>query len=82
MRRIGAAFSSPIQSIIDFIARYRVPLLVLSAIAVAWTIFGEFRGNDSELKTLRSLGEDGEDSDGTDAANDTDAESGEVDDTI
>ena len=82
VRRIGAAFSSPIQSIIDFIARYRVPLLVLSAIAVAWTIFGEFRGNDSELKTLRSLGEDGEDGDDTGATNDTDAESGEVDDTI
>ncbi len=64
VRRLGSVFSSPIQSIIDLIARYRVPLLILSAIAVAWTIFGEFRGDNSELATLRGL----DDEAGDDAA--------------
>ena len=85
VRRIGAVFSSPIQSIIDLIARYRVPLLVLSAIAVAWTIFGEFRGDNSELKALRTLGDDEDEADDTtddagDTVDDEDAEAG-TDDT-
>ena len=54
---------SPLQSIVDFIAEYRVPVLIISAIAVAWTIFGEFRGDNSELKALTELTK--EDSDDT-----------------
>lgn len=58
IRRLGEAFSSPIQSVLDFIAEYRVPLLILSAIAVAWTVFGEFRRKDSELETIVHLADD------------------------
>lgn len=62
IRQLGEVFSSPLESIVDFIADYRIPLLILSAIGVAWTIFGEFRGRGSELETLRALeGEDGPD---------------------
>ena len=57
VRQLGETFESPIQSIIDFITAYRVPLLILSAIAVAWTIFGEFRGN-GELSALNALTDD------------------------
>jgi len=76
VRQIGEIFSSPIQVIIDFIARYRVPLLILSAIAVAWTIFGEFRGKDSELQSLRSLAEDETETD-TDAGTAADVGDGD-----
>lgn len=61
VRRVGEVFSSPIQSVVDFIADYRIPILILSAIAVAWTIFGEFRGNNSELSMLRSLDDENPD---------------------
>lgn len=54
IRTLGAAFSSPIQTILDLIARYRTPLLILSAVVVAWTVFGEFRRSDSDLNLLRS----------------------------
>lgn len=73
IRQLGEVFQSPIEKVIDLIARYRVPLLILSAIGVAWTIFGEFRSKDSELETLLHL-EDPE-ADG-DTAPDGDADTG------
>jgi membrane protein DedA with SNARE-associated domain len=62
VRQLGEVFQSPIEGVVDFIARYRTPVLILSAIAVAWTIFGEFRGDNSELKTLTDLARDDQDS--------------------
>ncbi|MEM7322734.1 MAG: hypothetical protein AAF531_06590 [Actinomycetota bacterium] len=70
IRRVGGVFESPLQSVVDFIAEYRVPVLIISAIAVGWTIFGEFRGDNSEFKTLTGLAGDDENSengDGSDA---------------
>ena len=64
VRQLGEIFSSPIQTILDLIAEYRIPLLIISAIAVAWTIFGEFRGNNSELNALRHLEDDEDSSEG------------------
>lgn len=58
VRQLGAAFSEPIQDVIHFIAHYRIPLLILSALGVAWTVFGEFRHKDSELETLLELADD------------------------
>ncbi len=58
VRQLGVAFASPIQSVIDFIARYRVPVLIVSAILVAWSLYNEFRGDNSELATLRDLARD------------------------
>lgn len=71
IRQLGEVFQSPLQSIVDFIARYRVQVLIISAIAVAWTIFGEFRGNNGELKALTDLARDDEDggADGDASAN-------------
>ena len=60
VRYLGEVFSSPIERVLGFIAQYRVPLLILSAIGVAWTIFGEFRGDNSELNNLRHLEEEAE----------------------
>lgn len=58
VRRAGDAFQSPIQRVLDWIGQYRIPLLVVSVLAVAWTVFGEFRGDNSELSTLRDLAND------------------------
>jgi membrane protein DedA with SNARE-associated domain len=55
IRALGATLESPISGVVDFIAQYRTPILILSAVGVAWTVFGEFRGDNSELQTLRSL---------------------------
>jgi membrane protein DedA with SNARE-associated domain len=55
IRALGATFESPLSRIVDFIAEYRTPILILSAVLVAWTVFGEFRGDNSELKTLAEL---------------------------
>ena len=61
IRALGATFESPLASVVDFIGRYRLPILVLSALAVAWTVFGELRGDNSELKTLADLEHDAAD---------------------
>lgn len=55
VRQFGGAFESPIQRVLDFIAQYRLPLLAVSVLAVLWTVFGEFRGDNSEIANLRDL---------------------------
>ncbi|MGI9595499.1 MAG: DedA family protein [Acidimicrobiales bacterium] len=64
IRQLGVVFQSPLQSIVDFIARYRIPVLIISAIAVAWTIFGEFRGDNSEIRALTELTKEGYEEEG------------------
>ncbi|MGH1490330.1 MAG: hypothetical protein ACRBK7_13230 [Acidimicrobiales bacterium] len=62
IRQLGEVFQSPLQGIVDLIAQYRIPVLIISALAVGWTVFGEFRGDNSEFKALAELTkeEDGE----------------------
>lgn len=72
IRQLGEVFESPLERIIDLIARYRVPLLILSAIGVAWTVFGEFRSKDSELETLLHLEDAETDTDDGDSGSDPD----------
>lgn len=70
VRQLGLAFQSPIQRVIDFIAEYRTPVLIVSALAVAWTIFGEFRGENSGMRGLAHLAADPEDPDEADGTED------------
>lgn len=60
IRLVGETLESPIGSVVDFIARYRTPILIISALGVAWTVFGEFRGDNTELGSLRHLADDEE----------------------
>ncbi len=53
--RFGARFESPIGSVVDFIADNRVWFLIASVALIAWTILGEFRGDNTELSALREL---------------------------
>ncbi len=60
IRQLGSTLESPISSVVDFIGEYRTPILIVSVIGVAWTVFGEFRGENSELAALRKLEEEAE----------------------
>ena len=55
IRQLGSTLESPISSVVDFIGEYRTPILIISVIGVVWTVFGEFRGDNSELTALRKL---------------------------
>lgn len=58
IRQFSSYFAEPIGGVTGFVGRYRTPILIISVLAVAWTIFGEFRGNNSEVRTLVSLDDD------------------------
>jgi len=53
--QFGNIFSGQINSVVDWIDDYRIPILIVSALAIGWTVFGEFRGEDSEVKALIDL---------------------------
>ncbi len=74
IRQLGVVFQSPLQSIVDFITRYRTPVLIVSAIAVAWTILSEVRGDDSELRALTELTHEEGSSPSTDSGHDGDGD--------
>lgn len=57
IRLVGESLESPISWVVDFITQYRIPILIISALGVAWTVFGEFRSDDTELGALRDLAE-------------------------
>ncbi len=55
LRQFGNIFGGQITSVVDWIDDYRIPILVVSALATGWTVFGEFRGDNSEVKALIDL---------------------------
>ncbi len=55
VRQFSSYFESEIGGVTEWIGRYRTPILVISVLAVLWTVFGEFRGDNSELKNLVHL---------------------------
>ncbi|MGH9039305.1 MAG: hypothetical protein ACRDZ3_03655 [Acidimicrobiia bacterium] len=58
IRRLGEAFESPIGSLLDFFARYRMPLLVLSVVLVVLVVWSDRRSESSEIDALIELGRD------------------------
>jgi membrane protein DedA with SNARE-associated domain len=58
---IGEALQRPIDEVLEFIARYRLPLIVVSVLIVAFTMWNETRQGTSEIEQLRSLERDLED---------------------
>jgi membrane protein DedA with SNARE-associated domain len=55
LRVVGDVFSSPIDSVLDFFGRYRLPLLLLSVgLVVATIVFDRWQGK-SEIGALREL---------------------------
>lgn len=58
IRRLGETFEAPIDSVLDFLTEYRIPLLVLSVVLVAATSLWELRRGDSELDAVLHLDDD------------------------
>ncbi|MGH9186428.1 MAG: DedA family protein [Acidimicrobiales bacterium] len=58
IRRVGEAFESPLDSVLDFFRQYRWPLLALSIVLVAFTIWNERRQGRSELGAITRLEEE------------------------
>jgi hypothetical protein len=55
IRRLGEAFEAPIDDVLGFLTEYRVPLLVLSVVAVAATSLMEVRRGEGELEAALHL---------------------------
>jgi membrane protein DedA with SNARE-associated domain len=66
IRVVGEAFDGPIDWILEFIARYRLPLLGLSIGAVALTFFSERRRGTGELVGLVDIADEIEEDAGDD----------------
>ena len=57
IRVLGDTFSSPIDTVQDFISEYRWWLLALSAVVVLWSLRNEFSGG-GEIDQLRHIDEE------------------------
>ena len=57
IRWLGKAFDSPIQSVLSFFARYRVPLFVISTALVVFIIWNDRRQGKDEIGSMLDLAE-------------------------
>jgi membrane protein DedA with SNARE-associated domain len=55
---IGDALQKPIDEVLKWIGRYRVPIIVVSVVLVAFTMWTETRRGSSEIDQLRHLERD------------------------
>jgi membrane protein DedA with SNARE-associated domain len=55
IRRFGEAFESPIDSVLDFLRDYRVPLLILSVVLVLVSIALEAKRGETDVTALSRL---------------------------
>lgn len=58
IRVLGATFESPIESVLDFFARYRVQLLVASILLVTLSFLADRRRGGGDLEVVRELEEE------------------------
>ncbi len=65
---LGKAIDSLVRGTVDTIGRYRVWVFGVMLLGVLWTIFGEFRGNNSEVKSLVDLTNEGDEAEPSDDA--------------
>ncbi len=66
IRQVGEVFESPLQGVGGFIAEYRIQIFIISAIAVAWSVYNEFFSGQSEAGSLMELTEEHDDESGPD----------------
>jgi membrane protein DedA with SNARE-associated domain len=57
IRRLGEAFNEPIQTVLRFFARYRLPLFVISLALVVFIIWNDRRQGKSEIGSMLDLAE-------------------------
>jgi membrane protein DedA with SNARE-associated domain len=58
IRRFGEAFDNPIDWVLDFVARYRVPLLIISVVVVGFSIWSERRQGETKVEALGKMEEE------------------------
>lgn len=58
IRMFGNIFSSQLSTATGWITEYRIPIFIVSAVLIGWTIKKEFSGEDSEIKGLIDLERD------------------------
>jgi hypothetical protein len=75
IRRLGEAFEAPIDDVLDFIARYRTPLLVASVTIFGIIMVNELRQSRGDLEALEEAIED-------DAAEEAASEAAEDDPSV
>jgi hypothetical protein len=61
---VGDVFQSPIDAVLDFVGRYRVPLLVISIGLVLLSVAGEARRGRTEIDALKELEREDADEEG------------------
>ena len=57
IRRLGETFDQPIQSVLRFFARYRLPLFVISVALVVFILWNDRRQGKDEIGTMLELAE-------------------------
>ena len=57
IRRVGEAFDEPIQAVLRFFARYRLPLFIFSVVLVVFIIWSDRRGGKDEIGSMLDLAE-------------------------
>jgi membrane protein DedA with SNARE-associated domain len=55
IRVVGSAFDEPIQTVLDFFARYRLQLLILSIVLVGLSVWNERRKGKGEIGEILDL---------------------------
>jgi membrane protein DedA with SNARE-associated domain len=63
IRRFGEAFDGPIDTLVDWIGEYRIPLLAVSIVLVLVSIALEARSGETEVSSLTHLDDELEDID-------------------
>ena len=66
IRRVGEAFDEPIQAVLRFFARYRLPLFILSVALLVFVLWSDRRSGKDEISTMLDLAEHGPDDSGED----------------
>ncbi len=65
--KFGDFFSPQVNGLVEWISAHKVLVFGISAAGVAWTVFGEFRGDNGEIASLKDMTED----EGTDSQSST-----------
>ncbi len=58
IRQFGNIFGSQLGSVTGWFTGYRIPICAVSAVFIGWSVYREFGGEDSEVKTLIDLERD------------------------
>jgi membrane protein DedA with SNARE-associated domain len=59
IRRVGEAFDEPIQAVLRFFGRYRLPLFILSVALLFFVLWSDRRSGEGEISSMLDLADHG-----------------------